>query len=877
MKKRVLTILLLFSFVLPIITPAYAADQAEPAVDEDTAYAEAISLFEGLNLFGDDISYFEGESVSRAHLAELLYDMLGLQDISQEAARHYQDVKASHESYKEIESVSAQFLMAGNGEQLFRPDEPATYNEAIKTMICAIGYQPLAEVQGGYPTGYLAVASSKKLLLSIQMKSGAEAISGRDLAVLLYQTLDVSMMKEYGYGEADITAMESDVNILWDAHRITVTEAVVEADEKASLYGDEPCREGYMLLDGILYHADSIFNALGYRVDAYVQDTDGDDKADTILYVQMLANKHRTLTIGADDLNSYDTLTYVYGDGKRARISKETQILYNGKQMTQYDETLMVPSNGYIELISNDGDDVYDVLFIHDQSTIAVNQISVENGFITDLYDDGKALRVDLENDSIQVSVYEGNSNEITFEQIQQGDVLTVETSQDGTCIAIYRSSEKVNGTLEEIMNDDGVMIDGVEYDTVPGVLAAADFEIGAAATFLLDMYGKVAGAQDEIGSQWLYGIVLDVVASGKLTPEVQVKMFTQNNMEKIYDIAARVTVDGRKVDEGETADNGTNFVKDALEAQEINLIRFRCNAAEEMDEIDTLYHAAEYGESKETLYQMVERGRRGYNASIYSFSAKMNVGSNTVMFRINPTPTGIVEEDYEVISRTSLIGNEVYDVEGYAHEEDAIVPDVILVHDAGSGTNGISDTAKWMVVSNVGNSMDEAGNIYDSVTGIWGGYEQRVLFSDDVQPSGLQPGDIIRFGQNGDGFIRAYEKVFDAQSGELAYGSNPYPPGSGFGADYVAAMAYVWRSKDGQMVVTYDESELGETWPENAYIWNIASAPVYIYEKNGRGEATLRVGRKEDLIGYDKDAANPSKILFNAHWSVITEIYIIK
>ena len=49
-------------------------------------------------------------------------------------------------------------MLQGNGDGSFSPEEETTAEQAIKILVCALGYEPMAEEKGGYPTGYLTVA-----------------------------------------------------------------------------------------------------------------------------------------------------------------------------------------------------------------------------------------------------------------------------------------------------------------------------------------------------------------------------------------------------------------------------------------------------------------------------------------------------------------------------------------------------------------------------------------------------------------------------------------------------------------------------------------------------------------------------------------------
>ena len=52
-------------------------------------------------------------------------------------------------------------VTGGIGNGMFGPEDPVTYEQAVKMIVSALGYDLVANNKGGYPTGYLAVASSE--------------------------------------------------------------------------------------------------------------------------------------------------------------------------------------------------------------------------------------------------------------------------------------------------------------------------------------------------------------------------------------------------------------------------------------------------------------------------------------------------------------------------------------------------------------------------------------------------------------------------------------------------------------------------------------------------------------------------------------------
>ena len=918
MKKRLLalflalTICFTFTGVFADETAVEAEVEAEAVVEPDELYVEAVEILRGIKVFPNSAKYFENEQIKRSELAEVVFEMIGATDMSQKGARHYVDVKEAHPSYKAIETVSHIKLMGGHGEGMFEPDAYATYNEVIKTMVCAINFQKYAEVKGGYPTGYLVAANNQDMLDNLELNSSSQYITGRDFSILVLNTLRAGIMTETSYTDDGETLKETGTNLLLEKHKIIEVKGVLEGNGMSNIYGDEPDLFGNVVIAGKTYKCDCDATMLGYKVSAFVKDTNGDKIYDTAIYIKKLVEDNKVTIINAEEIYGYGSYQYTYGNNKKIKITANTNVLYNGKRMNLYDENLMVPEKGYVEFISNDGNNTYDVMFIHDQQTIFVKSASAENGFVGDTYDSSNFLRVDLEDEKIDFMLYKG-SDEVTFLQIAVGNVLTVETSQDGRCIRAFLSQDKVEGTLTA-KGENSVVIEGVEYPAHSAFVNALETKIGDYGSYALDINGYVAGKIVVASDPWMHGVVLAIGAKGTLEQSLQIRMFTQNGDEVVYDFADRVTLDGVKLDETATIADGTNKIQSVVnsshdpymqripfneEDDSANVqkrlelpivVRVLTNDNNEITHIDTLYDNSNggytsYDVASDTFKVMDAKVNRSYNGSAYTFSGQTLI-SGTTIIRINPNLTGDVEEDYKVIAANAMKSNTSYTYESFKNKDDALTPRLLLTYFAGSGSEGIDDLAKFMIVDRVQMSLDKEGEECYAVYGLYNDLKQEILFKSDIKPTDIKSGDIIRFGLSQTGHINGYERILDGTTQKLAYPTNPYGLNNGsantsIGSDYCVALGDVWANDNGIVVFTTDYEFNGTTdltsRPDGSLIVNLGSAPVYIYEKLDNGKIDLKIGNKSNIVGYLDDSANPSKILIHTHWYMVQQVFIIK
>ena len=74
----------------------------------------------------------------------------------------------------------------------FEPDENVTFGDAAKILVCALGYEEVAQQRGGYPSGYVTVARERGF---VDKSQPVESLLNRENAAeMIYNTLFVAPM-----------------------------------------------------------------------------------------------------------------------------------------------------------------------------------------------------------------------------------------------------------------------------------------------------------------------------------------------------------------------------------------------------------------------------------------------------------------------------------------------------------------------------------------------------------------------------------------------------------------------------------------------------------------------------------------------------------
>ena len=86
------------------------------------------------------------------------------------------------------------------GDGTFEPDGNVTYEQAVKMIISAIGYNLMAEANGGWPGGYLKTAHKYGVSTDVKVEKTDSAATRGTVAQLMYNAITVPliMMVEFG-------------------------------------------------------------------------------------------------------------------------------------------------------------------------------------------------------------------------------------------------------------------------------------------------------------------------------------------------------------------------------------------------------------------------------------------------------------------------------------------------------------------------------------------------------------------------------------------------------------------------------------------------------------------------------------------------------
>lgn len=198
MKKiqKALSRLLACVTVSSVLLTSVYANGGNPFRDVQAGadYAEAVSeLSEAGIITGDDKGNFNpNNTITRAEAATIICRMLGVENEAKSIKRSvFADVPSNHWAAGYIAKASELGIIGGYGNGNFGPNDPVTYEQVVKMLMCAWGYESLAIEEGGWPNGYIAVAVDFGILNDVSYSVGSPAPRSA-VAMICYNTLSIA-------------------------------------------------------------------------------------------------------------------------------------------------------------------------------------------------------------------------------------------------------------------------------------------------------------------------------------------------------------------------------------------------------------------------------------------------------------------------------------------------------------------------------------------------------------------------------------------------------------------------------------------------------------------------------------------------------------
>lgn len=517
--KKVLALVIALTMVLT--TVAFAS---YPDVDADANYASAVELLSALEILqGDENGNFNPDNtITRAEYAAVVCRALGMENAANSAkgATIFTDVAADHWATGYINLASQQGIVNGKGNGIFDPEGNVTYAEAVKMLVVALGYEPMAASRGGYPTGYLTVANSTKITANVSSSGTDTAALRSTVAQLTANALEVANMDQTGFGTDTKYEVLDDYDnyttllTKMDIYKATGVVNSVDASEgtmelKLTEASDD-YEFGYVGSKGDVDPAVAAgtktisFDTNGVNVDAYLQQSVDvyvykAGKSDYDVVYITASGIGTTLKIDAEDLKSgaatisKDREVVEYYETSEATkttkidVEANAPIYVNGYELpatgtgalinytTGADlTTLLNGIDATIEFVENTDDKYYDRVLITVYQHGIVDDVEISKERINLLVD---YVKFDSSDKNQVVNLQDKDGNAIKLEDVKEKDVLAMYV--EPKTVTLDAGAIKVPEAKSFANNGNKITIIDLGANTVTGKIDGADDDNG--------------------------------------------------------------------------------------------------------------------------------------------------------------------------------------------------------------------------------------------------------------------------------------------------------------------------------------------------------------------------------------------------------------
>jgi len=862
--KKTLAVVLAFAMILSMGFSAFAYTD----VADGTKVAEAVGILSNLGIFEgfEDGTFRPNDTVTRAQMAAIICRTLGYEDQAQAStgATVFNDVDADNWASGYINVAQSLQIVNGYGDGNFGPNDQVTYEQAIKMIVVALGYELDAQAKGGWSTGYLAVAAREGISKGSNGVVGAPAARGT-IAVLIYNSLEVRLMDQKSwtpngsqdeYGKLDETILSQYLGIrkvegivesvpfsAWEDSYTAEADTEITFDSNAKYYEYWDGKLESYDLDttdaGLTYDVSLVPEAnefAGKKVVAYVGEDQDDETGEYMVYAiaeKQGANKVTVIsaaqlvdnTAAAKYWSTAGTIAYKeLGSSRVSTLDLEAVagvpavINFNDEAPVTITTTeslanAMSSTNGIITLISNDADNKIDRILVTEYTDEAViEEVKTDDGVVMfDVYA-GNIEDIDTDDEDV-LNVVIKDGVVVTAEEIAANDTVSVVFLNNNFQV-LYVSSKTVTGRVDSY-NDDSVEIGGEEYEISGYAMAnhytGTDDLSGKEGIFFLNVDGQIAWDEAD-ASKGNYAVVIAAGNGSGLGAGKVVEVVLADGSSATYSLKDSVILNGTKTDD----DAVVTALQGKMSATENGGKRAKGS------DIDAdLVFEITVKDGKITKLESVSQdgaaNGKEYDEENMSYG-NLSFNESTIIMSLEAESTEEVQaDDFKVGTVADFFVDgegEDYDLVAYDYDNNDIAG---LVIGTGLSTTIPQDGAAFVVTGYKTKDID--GDDAYVLNGFQAGKEvSYTLYNEDetFAVADFAKGNVLLLGvASADGTISDYEVLYDMTNGLTSGIANKEDEYYYFGALNTAADKEPTASKF-YLAAGYDEEVDA---PENAYV----------------------------------------------------------
>lgn len=876
--KRILTLAVCFIMLFQVC--AVSAENLGVNISEETL-SENVELLNALGILEEGFSDITlNHRVSRMDFALAAARIFGnsASESEQEPTSRYIDMTGmGAEAVKAVNLLSDKGIISGTGNNEFSPEADISYEQAVKILVCVLGYETVAAEYGGFPNGFLVEGARLGVTDGISM-SGTDSLSWAGFICLLNNILSVDLMERTDYGAEPVYKVVKGDTLLNTVMKIKLLKnASVTANGITDLHGGEGVDSGYVGIDGVLFDdPDDLAGAyIGKKADIYYKEDRSGIR--TIIYVR---SSYDSLSVMLDDIVRAEGYKITYYDEKTEKnrtvaIAEDAVFVLNGQASAYMPEAIETDKNGVITFERSSSASAYDVVKAEIYINMIAAAVDYENEIIYDKLVDGRVLdlskyisnnRCNIEKDGVKTDI----------NAIKEDSILAVYDTPNNGYISITISNNKVTGELEAY-NDKKIIIGGSEYKLDDSLKEDIKGRIGSIFTAYLDINGVVIMVDTARGASLKYGYLIACAEESIFDTSLKFRILTEDGKAEDYQLASRVSLNGSSVSK-----NAADTVKKRLYTDgkwtqqliqysldsndEINLL----NIAEDMQGIvPNRYRDRDF-------YCAVSKGALKYKSGKKTFYGKFTIDENTKIFLVSSENSSDIK-DYATASVSHFTNDNTYTVAAYNTNGGGKAEAVVCWENVRNIFP--SNTSNMVMVDYISTGIDTDGNEVQQLHGLMNGkYVDYNVESDggvslSTGTRELKRGDVVRIALNGRSEISGIkvDVNVDTQKSES-------PSFANFWNNYWAISgAFYSKEKNHAIISNTNAEKLSSIFespnPENLYSVTVTGS-IMIFDEEAN---SVYAGTDADILTYKTSVEAASRFFMRFNYESISNIFIFK
>lgn len=931
--KRILSLVLTIAMLASCMASVVFAEETAKAatfsdVAADAAYGTAVKT---LNLMGVINGYPDGtfgpdKNVTRAEFTAMLMRTLNYGKLGSTTAKDlpFTDISDADTDISwaipNIDTAHGMGVVNGYPDGTFGPRNNVAYEEAVKMVVCALGYTDIDVSITPWYSNYLAQANKLGITQNAAMLGGAETPATRAcIAQILYDSLEAKICRNGKPTEDTILSSylqyTKGVGVI-SANGITgMTEPDSDLNPNEVQIYAQVGDTGHYETHTYKTTDTGLKQYLGHQVEFYYKN---DGSSRTLMVYVLTENKELTLNPDDIDRGESDSTQIRYFKSEdadattAANLDPENVVIYNGKLYGNNAAqsrfiTSMLPKLGSVRLLDSNADGRYDLVDIQAYEVYFVSsKVSSEKSIIDDVTrNTDKELILDEESNTIKTTIVDKNGNAMSYSSIPTYAVIHLARSNANSGQRLQRAvvvNEPVSGTISGTRGGTTITINGSTYEYsgaaswMPGNSGKqTEPALQESGTYYKDINGKiVAYRKDAVTENISYGYIMGVAKSDShFDDEKTLRVLAQNGSQVMLTINKDTRVDGDpkgSTDGVITALNASALIqnKDA-EATNVGihqLIKYTTRQVNGVTVLSDIYTGtpATKGQSitSDVLHAYTKTQAdtsMKYNGSAKQLSsggASINIGSATIF--VVPSNRNAYD-DYAKSSLSTVFKNEnSYQVEIFdlttTNTAKVVVcygADATVIVDNYTPVSVVNAPIENSINDKNGQKMDFMAGYSSSASNPKGTFEGWISKESPYIP---QMGDIFRAGADKEGFAKIENQhVIYKAAGGNTYKQYPSDIAEFYSFKYATILGSVGALDEESISIIPKYLGKGDTVADitaecvNFPISSFSNALILKYDNTGSELKITDVssdyqGVIKGLTTYNDGISNPTKVL---------------